>query len=41
MTKIKDGILKAREKQQVTYAGIPIRLSVDFPKETVGQKGMA
>ena len=44
MTKIKDQdkILKAtREKQQITYKGNPIRLSVDFSAETVGQKGVA
>ena len=38
LTKIKDKekILKAtREKQQITYKGIPIRLSPDFPAETV------
>ena len=38
MTKIKDEerILKAtREKQIVTYKGVPIRLSADFSKETL------
>ena len=25
----------ARERQQVTYKGIPIRLSAEFPAETV------
>ena len=25
----------AREKQRVTYKGVPIRLSADFPKETL------
>ena len=38
MPKIKDKerILKAaREKQRVTYRGVPIRLSVDFSKETL------
>ena len=38
MTKIKDKekILKAtREKQQITYKGIPIRLSADFSAETL------
>ena len=38
MSKIKDKekILKvAREKQRVTYKGVPIRLSVDFSKETL------
>ena len=34
--KDKEGILKAaREKQQVTYKGLPIRLSDDFSKETL------
>ena len=44
MAKIKDKerILKAaREKQQVTYKGTPIRLSADFSAETAGQKGAA
>ena len=37
MPKIKDKrILKAaRERQRVTYKGIPIRLSGDFSKETL------
>ena len=38
MPKIKDKerILKAaREKQRVTYRGVPIRLSVDFSKESL------
>ena len=38
MPKVKDkeNILKAaREKQIVTYRGVPIRLSVDFSKETL------
>ena len=38
MPKVKDKerILKAaREKQLVTYRGVPIRLSADFSKETV------
>ena len=40
--KYKEQILKAtREKQQITYKGNPIRLSVDFSAETVGQKGVA
>ena len=37
MPKVKDKerILKgAKEKQKVTYKGVPIRLSVDFSKET-------
>ena len=34
--KYKERILKAaREKQLVTYKGAPIRLSVDFSKETL------
>ena len=41
-TKHKEIILKAaKEKQQITYKGNPIRLSVDFSAETVGQKGVA
>ena len=38
LAKIKDKerILKAaREKETVTYKGVPIRLSADFPKETL------
>ena len=38
MQKVKDKerILKAaREKQRVTYKGVPIRLSADFSKETL------
>ena len=38
MTKVKnkERILKAaREKQRVTYKGVPIRLSADFSKETL------
>ena len=38
MPKVKDqeSILKAtREKKRVTYKGVPIRLSVDFSKETL------
>ena len=36
MPKVKDKetILKARQKQLVTYRGVPIRLSTDFSKET-------
>ena len=43
MPKIKDKrILKAaRERQRVTYKGIPIRLLADFSKETAGKKGLA
>ena len=34
--KEKERILKAtREKQRVTYKGVPIRVSVDFSKETL------
>ena len=34
--KNKDRIIKAaREKQLVTYKGVPIRLSADFSKETL------
>ena len=34
--KDKERILKAgREKETVTYKGVPIRLSADFPKETL------
>ena len=37
--KDKDSILKAaREKQRVTYKGVPIRLSVDLTKETLQAK---
>ena len=36
MPKVKERILKAaREKQRVTYKGVPIRLSADFSKETL------
>ena len=37
LSKIKDKerILKAREKETVTYKGLPIRLSADFSKETL------
>ena len=38
MPKVKDKerILKrAREKQRVTYRGVPVRLSADFSKETL------
>ena len=34
--KVKERILKAsREKETVTYKGVPIRLSADFSKETL------
>ena len=37
----KERILEAaREKETVTYKGVPIRLSADFSKETIGKKGM-
>ena len=42
LTKIKheEKILKAaREKQQIVYSGIPIRLSVDFSAETLQARG--
>ena len=40
--KNKEKILKAmREKQQITYKGIPTRLSADFSAETADQKGVA
>ena len=36
----KERILKAaREKQRVTYKGVPIRLSADFSKETLQARG--
>ena len=36
MPKDKERILKAaREKETVTYKGVPTRLSVDFSKETL------
>ena len=41
-TKHKEKILKAaREKQQVTFKGNPIRLTVDLSAETADQKRMA
>ena len=42
LSKIKDRkrILKAsREKETVTYKGVPIRLSADFSKETLQARG--
>ena len=37
--KDKERILKAaREKQRVTYKGVPIRLSADFSKETLQER---
>ena len=39
--KDKERIFKAaRENKRVSYKGIPIRLSVDFSKETAGKKGL-
>ena len=36
MSKVEGRILKAaREKQRVTYKGVPMRLSADFSKETL------
>ena len=38
MPKVKDKertLKAAREKQMITYKGVPIRLSADFPKETL------
>ena len=38
--KHKERILKtAREKETVTYKGVPLRLSADFSKETLRQEG--
>ena len=41
--KDKERILKAaREKETVSYKGVPIRLSADFSKETfIDKKGLA
>ena len=40
-TKHKERILKAaREKQQVTYKGNPIRSTADLSAEALDQKGM-
>ena len=44
LTKIKqkEQILKeAREKQQITHKGIPIRITADLSIETLSQEGMA
>ena len=40
LAKIKEErILKAaREQERVTYKGVPIRLSADFPKETLQER---
>ena len=38
--KQKERILEAaREKDTVTYKGVPIRLSADFSKETIQEEG--
>ena len=34
-------IKTAREKQQITYKGIPIRLTADLSAKTASQKGVA
>ena len=42
LPKIKDKerlLQAAREKEAVTYKGVPIRLSADFSKETLQAKG--
>ena len=40
--KYKEKILKAaREKHQITYKGIPIRLTADLSEETASQKTVA
>ena len=45
MSKVKDKerfLKAAREKELVTYRGVPIRLSADFSKRNfAGQKGLA
>ena len=44
MPKVKDKerILKAaRERQLITYKGVPIRVSADFSKENFAGKGLA
>ena len=39
--KIKEKVLKAaREWQQITYKGIPIRLTADFSGNSASQKGV-
>ena len=43
MPKVKDKeriLTAAREKQRVTYQGVPVRLSADFSKKTAGKKGL-
>ena len=39
--KYKEKILKAREKQQIKYKGIPIRLTADLSADSASQKGGA
>ena len=40
--KQKERILEApREKDTVTYKGVPIRLSADFSRDLTGKKGLA
>ena len=40
--KHKEQMLKAaREKQQITNKGIPIRITVDLSTDSSGEKGMA
>ena len=42
MPKVKDkerSVKTARDKQLVTYRGVPTRLSADFTKETLQQEG--
>ena len=44
LTKIKDKeqtLKAAREKQQITYKGIPIRITANLSIETSGQEGRA
>ena len=41
MPKVKKSEKILREKKLVTYRGVPIRLSSDFSKETVSQKGLS
>ena len=39
MPKVKETVLKAaREKQRVTYKGVPIRLSANFSKKTLQER---
>ena len=42
LVKDKERILEAaREKETVTYKGVPIRLSADFSSKFAGKKGLA